>query len=337
MTYQNYYFIEGENHWLELYVGPSSGSTTAFRWRKKPNTKFVYIENVTAGAGGGGGGSQTSGTAAGGGGGGGGGTKSIVILPTIFVPDYIRFELAAGGRGGSGQINGGTPAQNGAAGGGTTYFTFAQEPFYSQMQLIEFSQSSAGASGGIAGGAGGSPGNVGNSFLHGPNVYFKSIVSASNGINSNSTAHNINLVDNFSENHYGSAPGGGGSDGTFAYAGGGIYFNDVEASLYPGVTGGYLTGGTGGFFEGGKGTDGIGYKTNLAGSFHCLNQRYSPFFFTAGAGGGGCSGQGNGGDGGHGGPGCGGGGGGGTIGGPGFTGGRGGDGGPAYCLIISYF
>jgi hypothetical protein len=343
MTYQNYYSIQGENSWSELYIGPLTGIiySNNYRWERKPNTKFVYIEVMGAGAGGGGGASQNSGVVAAGGGGGGGGAKGCHAFFSPFIPNFLTINLVGGGRGGSGQVNGGGPGGAGSAPADTSYILFYQGGYNDILSTFYNSASSAGSPGSTtAGTAGGGSSDFGI-LKPGPHSYYQAGFPSNGATDPTSTSHVVSLFSSATTrlSSYGQAAGGGGCNAAgLAGPGGSIDFSSPSSQLYPNVTGGYLTGGSGGFFGGGNGSNGLGFGSNLYTTLHGCSQAYSPFIFTAGAGGGACSGFGyNGGNGGHGGPGCGGGGGGGTIGGTGTTGGRGGNGGPAYCLIISYF
>lgn len=349
MTYQDYYYTESEQYIAELFLGTATGFTGAFyTWTRKPNTKFLYIEYVGAGAGGGGGGSQNSGVPAGGGGGGSGGSRTSYMIPCPLIPPVLKIQVGAGGRGGSGQVNGGLPAERGQKYGGTENVIYGvlSDPKYNNTAMIApQTTSNGGISGGNAGGAGGASFDDRPETIlpaHAEIVYTTTYLIGQSAYGS-TTANGSNVLlytgvvfgGNGRYRTNGGA-GGGGSDGTNAFAGGSIYLGNVDSDLFPGITGGFLSGGSPGFFGGGKGSDGLGFTPYPIKYINCINNIFPSLLFLPGAGGGGCSGQGNGGDGGHGGPGCGGGGGGGTIGGPGFTGGRGGNGGPGYCLIVSY-
>lgn len=345
MTYQNYYYTESEQYIAELFVGAQTGgggnaSPAVYNWIKKPNTKFLYIEAVSPGAGGGGGASQNSGTPAGGGGGGGGGVRVCHILPYHLIPPILKITVGAGGPGGSGQVNGGNPAKNGSSSSYANINFNNQNTLSSSFQFFSSNSAFAGTSGGIAGGLGGSTATDNGALLF---SHYDRPAAATAGADGTTVANGNNIlyytgIPYLSQSQYvalGGA-GGGGSNGTNAFAGGSIYLGNVDSNLFPGITGGFLSGGSPGFSGGNKGSDGLGFTTFPNRYINSVNTYFPSLMFLGGAGGGGCSGQGNGGDGGHGGPGCGGGGGGGTIGGVGYTGGRGGDGGPGYCLIISY-
>lgn len=89
---------------LQYFEGMSSGTLTEWKtWVKPRGVNWVYVIGV--GAGGGGGGTRNSVTA-GGGGGGGSGAQSILLIPSMFVPDTLYIQVGNGSAGGGNTTGG---------------------------------------------------------------------------------------------------------------------------------------------------------------------------------------------------------------------------------------
>ena len=95
---------------IQVFYGDTQNTLTQWQtWRKPRGAKFIYLLGV--GGGGSGGTGLNTGTTSGGGAGGGSGSQSIVMIPSLMVPDVLYIQAGVGGVAPTTSATAGNPGQ----------------------------------------------------------------------------------------------------------------------------------------------------------------------------------------------------------------------------------
>lgn len=143
---------------IQKFVTPSATGEWS-TWTKPRGCKMFYLIVSAGGSGGSAGFGNTAGTARGGGGGGGGGAVSILMIPSIFIPDILYLNIGAGGKGGIGTNNGSVPGLA-TAGGNTTIALVSGTAQGAQMYLTATGGAVGATANAVTGATGGAGGTV---------------------------------------------------------------------------------------------------------------------------------------------------------------------------------